>query len=188
MYLEIVSPEATLFSGEVTSVTVPGVNGEFQMLTNHAPIVSLLQEGTVKIAGHIEIDEEFQDKFSKAPDGKTALKIRSGTVELKDNKVIVLADLERPLPDIKPRQQRGFFVLKMKPSGQWTSSGPIPVPDQPHSVEMISLSGHMEMGDVVLLQYGGVPQKITVKDPGAQEGRLPSEPLSTGGPGGFRFQ
>ena len=92
MYLEIVSPEATLFAGEVTSVTVPGVNGEFQMLTDHAPIVSLLQEGTVKIAGHIEIDEEFQDKFTKAPDGKTALKIRSGTVELKDNRVIVLAD------------------------------------------------------------------------------------------------
>ena len=48
MYLEIVSPEATLFSGEVTSVTVPGVNGEFQMLENHAPIVSLLQAGKVK--------------------------------------------------------------------------------------------------------------------------------------------
>ena len=45
MYLEIVSPEATLFSGEVTSVTVPSINGEFQMLANHAPIVSLLQEG-----------------------------------------------------------------------------------------------------------------------------------------------
>ncbi len=32
MYLEIVSPEATLFAGEVKSVTVPGINGEFQML------------------------------------------------------------------------------------------------------------------------------------------------------------
>ena len=40
MYLEIVSPEATLFSGEVTSVAVPGVNGDFEMLNNHAPIVS----------------------------------------------------------------------------------------------------------------------------------------------------
>ncbi|MEP5829863.1 MAG: hypothetical protein ABJ300_06320, partial [Maribacter dokdonensis] len=37
MYLEIVSPEATLFAGEVTSVTVPGINGEFQMLKDHAP-------------------------------------------------------------------------------------------------------------------------------------------------------
>ena len=40
MYLEIVSPEATLFSGEVDSVTVPGVNGGFEMLKDHAPIVS----------------------------------------------------------------------------------------------------------------------------------------------------
>ena len=41
MYLEIVSPEATLFSGEVTSVAVPGVDGAFQMLNMHAPIVSI---------------------------------------------------------------------------------------------------------------------------------------------------
>ena len=92
MYLEIVSPEATLFAGEVTSVPVPGVNGEFQMLTDHAPIVSLLQEGLVKIAGYIEIEEEFQDRFEKDPTGKTVLKINSGTVELNNNRVIVLAD------------------------------------------------------------------------------------------------
>ncbi|MGB5404093.1 MAG: hypothetical protein WBN13_08980 [Robiginitalea sp.] len=92
MHLEIVSPEATLFSGEVTSVTVPGVDGEFQMFQDHAPIVSLLQEGSVKIAGHLEIEEEFQSRFSKGSDGKTILKINSGTVELKNNKIIVLAD------------------------------------------------------------------------------------------------
>ena len=92
MYLEIVSPEATLFAGEVTSVTVPGVNGEFQMLQNHAPIVSLLQEGAVKVQGDIEIEEEFQNKFTKGANGETVLAISSGTVEMKDNEVIVLAD------------------------------------------------------------------------------------------------
>ncbi len=92
MYLEIVSPEATLFAGEVISVTVPGINGEFQMLQNHAPIVSLLQEGEVKVQGNIEIEEEFESKFSKGANGETALAIMSGTVEMKDNKVIVLAD------------------------------------------------------------------------------------------------
>ena len=93
MYLEIVSPEATLFSGEVTSVTVPSINGEFQMLANHAPIVSLLQEGDVKIQGNnIVIPEDYQSKFSKASNGATSLAITSGTVEMKDNKVIVLAD------------------------------------------------------------------------------------------------
>lgn len=92
MYLEIVSPEATLFAGEVTSVTVPGVDGEFQMLNNHAPIVSLLQGGTVKVDGNIVIDEEYASKFAKDANGKTVLSIISGTVEMKDNKVIVLAD------------------------------------------------------------------------------------------------
>ena len=92
MYLEIVSPEATLFAGEVVSVTVPGINGEFQMLTDHAPIVSLLQEGEVKIEGHVPVEEEFAAKFTKDARGKTILAISSGTVEMKDNKVIVLAD------------------------------------------------------------------------------------------------
>lgn len=92
MHLEIVSPEATLFSGEVQSVTVPGADGEFQMLENHAPIVSLLQNGDVKFQGTGMIAEDFEDRFTKAADGKTVLTIRSGTVELKDNRVIVLAD------------------------------------------------------------------------------------------------
>ena len=92
MYLEIVSPEATLFSGEVTSIYVPGVNGDFEMLNNHAPIVSLLKEGVVKISGNIELDEAVQDRFTKGDKGTTLLKINSGTLEMKDNKVIVLAD------------------------------------------------------------------------------------------------
>jgi len=92
MYLEIVSPEATLFAGEVTSVTVPGINGEFQMLKDHAPIVSLLQEGKVKISGNVILDKEHASKFSKDANGNTVLQISSGTIELKNNRIIVLAD------------------------------------------------------------------------------------------------
>ncbi|WP_378186234.1 F0F1 ATP synthase subunit epsilon [Aquimarina sp. W85] len=92
MYLEIVTPEAVLFSGEVTSVAVPGVEGEFQMLNNHAPIVSLLGKGKVKIYGTIVLDDEVAAKFSKDSNGATVLPITSGTVEMNDNKVIVLAD------------------------------------------------------------------------------------------------
>ncbi|NNK88542.1 MAG: F0F1 ATP synthase subunit epsilon [Flavobacteriaceae bacterium] len=91
MYLEIVTPEATLFKGEVTSVAVPGVLGEFEMLNNHAPIVSLLSKGHVKIYGDIKLEEEVKDMFTKAERG-TWLPINSGTIELKDNKIIVLAD------------------------------------------------------------------------------------------------
>jgi len=91
MHLEIVSPEATLFSGEVTSVTVPGVMGEFEMLNNHAPIISLLKEGNVKINGSITLEEEVESLFNKTDKGFW-LPISSGTIEMKDNKVIVLAD------------------------------------------------------------------------------------------------
>lgn len=92
MYLEIVSPEATLFRGEVTSLAVPGINGEFEMLNNHASIVSVLKEGFVKIAGDIQIDQNVQDQFTKGDKKTTLLKIKSGTLEMKDNKAIVLAD------------------------------------------------------------------------------------------------
>ena len=92
MYLEIVSPEATLFAGEVNSVTVPGINGEFQMLKDHAPVVSLLQQGNVVVDGTITIAEEYQNKFTQDAKGKTVLAISSCTVEMKDNTVIVLAD------------------------------------------------------------------------------------------------
>jgi len=92
MLLEIVTPEAVLFSGEIDSVAVPGINGEFQMLNDHAPIVSLLQKGTIKIYGSIEIEEEFEEKFSKGDKDLTLLPISSGTIELKENKIIILAD------------------------------------------------------------------------------------------------
>lgn len=93
MILEIVSPEATLFKGKVTSVTVPGVNGEFQMLNNHAPIVSLLTKGNVKInAENITIEKEFVSKFKKIDNNAYWLPIASGTIEMNENKIIVLAD------------------------------------------------------------------------------------------------
>lgn len=94
MILEIVSPESQLFKGEVTSVTLPGVDGSFQILNNHAPIVSILKRGTVKItAPNFKFESEsLQGKFTKVNDQNYTLDIISGTIEMKDNKVIVLAD------------------------------------------------------------------------------------------------
>jgi F-type H+-transporting ATPase subunit epsilon len=94
MILEIVSPEATLFKGEVTSVSLPGVDGSFQILNNHAPIVSILKQGTVKIAAtSFEFENEvLEAKFTKVNGQNYTLDIASGTIEMKDNKVIVLAD------------------------------------------------------------------------------------------------
>ena len=74
MHLEIVSPEATLIQRRSSeSVTVPGTTGSFQMLNNHAPIVSTLKEGIVTITGKMELDEaSVQNKF-KQQDANTTL-------------------------------------------------------------------------------------------------------------------
>jgi len=97
MFLEIVTPEALIFNANVDSVAVPGVNGEFQMLENHAPVVSLLKEGDVKIymhtQEHLELDEMSGLLTPHPNDEKVLLfAIQSGTIELNDNKIIILAD------------------------------------------------------------------------------------------------
>ncbi len=51
MHLEILTPEKKVFEGEVTVVTFPGADGSFQVLDNHAPLISLLKEGLVEYKG-----------------------------------------------------------------------------------------------------------------------------------------
>lgn len=97
MFLEIVTPEAILFSSEIDSISVPGTNGAFQMLNNHAAIVSTLKEGTVGIHVHNQesLDvEALSDKLVPQSDDNKILnlKINSGTVEMQDNKIILLVD------------------------------------------------------------------------------------------------
>ena len=91
MNLSIVSPEALLFNGEVESVTLPGTSGYFQILNNHAPLVSTLAAGKVKIEGKINLEEINIEKF-EYKGGFTYLDIISGAVEVLDNKVTILTD------------------------------------------------------------------------------------------------
>ena len=84
MYLEIISPEKTLFKGEVESVLFPGTY-------DHAPIVSTLTKGKVKILGNISIDKDVKDKF-EFNEKETTLDIESGTVEMNNNQVTLLVD------------------------------------------------------------------------------------------------
>ena len=88
MQLEIVSPEKTIFSGEAKSVHLPGSEGHFQVLNNHAPIVSTLKKGEILIDGVDNIESDFL-VFSN---GKASLEIKSGVVEMKKNKLIILVD------------------------------------------------------------------------------------------------
>ena len=91
MELQIVSPEAQLLSGEVESVTVPGKSGSFQILNNHAPIVSTLVSGQVIIKGNLKLNKNLKEKFIQKGN-QTILQIQTGTIELNDNKAILLVD------------------------------------------------------------------------------------------------
>jgi F-type H+-transporting ATPase subunit epsilon len=93
MTLEIVSPEAKLYSGEVISVIAPGIDGEFQMLNHHAAIVSILAKGSIKIeTRNFSATKEGESKFVLGADRKHHLAIESGTLEMNDNKIIILVD------------------------------------------------------------------------------------------------
>ena len=94
MFLEIITPEAVLFSSSnVDLVTVPGVNGEFQILNNHAPIVSILEKGLIKVIGSdIMINDVYHNKFD-LKDNKYLLLIDDGIVETNTNSIVILATL-----------------------------------------------------------------------------------------------
>ena len=78
MKAEIITPDRKIFEGEIKSIRVPGKKGSFQVLKDHAPIISTLENGTVYI-----ID----------PDGKEKrYEINGGVIEVKMNKIILLAE------------------------------------------------------------------------------------------------
>ncbi len=91
MHLEIVTPEQTLLSQEVDMVTLPGSTGEFQLLNNHAPIVSTLSKGDIKLDKNTSINGKAKS-FFKEDTNKLTFSIKGGVVECKENKVIVLVD------------------------------------------------------------------------------------------------
>ena len=78
MNLEIITPGKEVFKGTVSLVQLPGLDGLFEVLTNHAPLISALQAGKVKIT-----DDQDQTQF---------FDINGGIVEVLNNKVLVLAE------------------------------------------------------------------------------------------------
>lgn len=90
MFIEIVSPEKTIFTGDVNSVYLPGTEGFFQILNNHAPIVSTLKRGTIQLTGKFEGD--FSENLTLDGVNKASLAVESGVVEMKNNKLIILVD------------------------------------------------------------------------------------------------
>ena len=78
MLLEIISPDRSLYSGEVLSIRVPGSKGSFEILKNHAPIISTLEKGMINI-----LEENGN---------RTTFEVDGGVIEAKNNKIIVLAE------------------------------------------------------------------------------------------------
>jgi F-type H+-transporting ATPase subunit epsilon len=75
--LEIITPEKRLFDGNVKLVQVPGAKGSFEVLKNHAPIISTLTQGRIKV-----ITDKDQQEF---------IDINSGIIEVKANSITILA-------------------------------------------------------------------------------------------------
>ena len=96
MQLEIITPESKVFSGEVEAVQLPGLDGLFQVLKGHAPIISALTKGTVKVDLKQAVDAIQLTSGMISTDTSNSKVIRvsinGGVVELLNDKVIVLAE------------------------------------------------------------------------------------------------
>ncbi len=77
MNLEIITPDKTIFKGEADLVQLPGIDGSFEILNNHAPMIAALAKGKVKVG--LGKSEEFYE-------------INGGVIEVLENKVLVLAE------------------------------------------------------------------------------------------------
>ena len=77
MHLEIITPDRKGFAGEVTSAQFPGADGLFEVLNNHAPLISALQAGSINV---------------NSATGRESFRIEGGVVEVLRNNVIVLAE------------------------------------------------------------------------------------------------
>jgi F-type H+-transporting ATPase subunit epsilon len=78
MKLEIITPDRKVFEGDIKSIRVPGKKGSFQVLKDHAPIISTLENGPVII-----VDQEGTE---------TKYEINGGVIEVKANTIILLAE------------------------------------------------------------------------------------------------
>jgi len=84
-HFDLVSPEAIAFSGEVEQVDVPGAEGDFGVLADHAPFVTLLRPGILTVHGS---------------SGKQELVVFGGFAEVSAKGLTVLADVAEPIEDI----------------------------------------------------------------------------------------
>ena len=88
MQLEIITPESKVFTGEVEAVQFPGLDGSFQVLKGHAPIISALAEGKVKV----NLSSDFELIETNSDSKLIFVNIKGGVIEMLNDKIIVLAE------------------------------------------------------------------------------------------------
>ncbi len=96
MHLEIITPETKIFAGEIDAVQLPGIDGLFQILKGHAPIISALGKGKVKV----DLSSPFvrDEKSSELIEGDQKdskvirVSINGGVLEMQNDKVVLLAE------------------------------------------------------------------------------------------------
>lgn len=95
MQLEIITPETEIFKGEVEAVQFPGLEGSFQVLKGHAPIISALAKGEVKVDLTNNFDGSNEnDSIKKDGSNQKVIRvsIKGGVVEMLNDKIILLAE------------------------------------------------------------------------------------------------
>ncbi len=101
MTISVLTPDRTIFTGPIVSVSLPGVEGSFQLLNNHAPLVSALTGGTVTLqtAGdaYTFFDEETNAQSQAADARSFTFTIDQGFVEVLNNEVNLLVQGARNL-------------------------------------------------------------------------------------------
>lgn len=81
MQVDILTPEVKLFSGEASSVKLPGIAGNFEILQNHAPIIAALQKGMIEITQNgVKSNIEIEDGFVECIQNKVSILIAGGKV------------------------------------------------------------------------------------------------------------
>ncbi|ROI11121.1 F0F1 ATP synthase subunit epsilon [Kaistella haifensis] len=93
MNIKILTPEFVVFEGDVKSVLLPGKNGDFHIMKDHAAIVASLIGGKVKVFTN-EIDDKYAKNFTKENEKESlfSFPVKSGVIEFSNNKGIILAE------------------------------------------------------------------------------------------------
>ncbi|MFK7757791.1 MAG: F0F1 ATP synthase subunit epsilon [Flavobacteriales bacterium] len=92
MKLEILTPETKLFLGEASYVQIPGSDGQLGVLDNHAPLITSLGAGSIRIKAEGTPEEVKEERLGSAVDCDYLFEVNGGTVEILNNNVVILAE------------------------------------------------------------------------------------------------